>query len=280
MKMLALSDIHQQANKWKILVKTVEEERPDIVCIAGDLIPKNNGILDQINFIRHMRKYAQKIKDAGSELVLIFGNDDNQLLIPDIEKGMEDGLWHYVSDRVVEVKGYEFCGCPWVTDYPFGYKYWVARETDDVLGIDPEQYGKPVVINSGNRFVDIPNLAEYLKSKPSIEASLKKTASQVKDMSRSIWLIHGPPRAFNFDLCAHGAKVGSQVVDDFILKHQPLITMHGHIHEAPEYNGHCWHGYMDKTLSMQAGQLGFDLHYVTFDLDDVVVSNLKHSIYG
>jgi uncharacterized protein len=53
-------------------------------------------------------------------------------------------------------------------------------------------------------------------------------------MSRSIWLIHEPPAYLGFDHCATGDKVGSPLVYKFISDHQPLLTIHGHIHEAPK----------------------------------------------
>jgi len=72
-------------------------------------------------------------------------------------------------------------------------------------------------------------------------------ASQVTDMSRSIWNIHVPPYNSGLDIApeldanfkpvTHGGQmneipVGSRAVREAIERHQPLLTLHGHIHES------------------------------------------------
>ena len=280
MKFMAFADIHQSEDKWDQLVSTVRTIKPEVVAIAGDLLPKNNGTLAQIFFLPYLRACASAIKGAGAELVLILGNDDNQLLVPEMEKGDEQGLWHYVADKVKTIKGYEFCGCPWIRDYPFAYKYWVAPDSSEVLFINHVQLGPPLMINKKNEIEAIPDLKAYLKSKMSIIESLENMAGQVKVISKSIWLIHEPPINMGFDHCATGEKVGSPVVNKFLLEKQPLFSIHGHIHEAPKYNGGIWAGRIGRAMSIQAGQLDGHLYYVTFDLRDGEIANLTHSVYG
>jgi Icc-related predicted phosphoesterase len=74
MKLIALADIHHAEEKWDQLVDVVRQQQPDIVAIAGDLMPKNSGILGQFDYLPYVRECAWKIRDAGSELVLILGN--------------------------------------------------------------------------------------------------------------------------------------------------------------------------------------------------------------
>ncbi len=281
MKFLSTSDIHQSSDNWPLLVKAVQEEKPDFVIIAGDLFPKDDGILAQVKYLPAIREYAFEIKDAGSELILILGNDDNQLLIPEMEKGDAEGLWHYVADRVKEVKGYEFCGCPWVKDFPFGYKYWVAPETAEDLSISAFQLDNPLIIDADNNLQVVDDLQSYLAEKKPIAESLNETASQVKNISESIWLIHGPPANMELDVCGSGDKVGSLAVYNFLRESQPLLSVHGHIHEAPEHNGYKLFHKLGQTVCLQAGQLEGDIYYVTFDVDkNSGLNNLTHSVYG
>lgn len=280
MKCMVLADLHQSENKWRLLVQAIREQKPDIVAVAGDLLPKERGILAQGSYVSHIRQYASEIQAAGAELILILGNDDNQLIIPEMEKGDAEGLWHYVADRVKEVKGYQFCGCPWIRDYPFGYKYWVAAESAEDIFIDPLQLGPPVIINHNHEIEEIPDLKTYLLGKPSIFASLENLAGRVKDMPNSIWLIHQPPVKMGFDLCGSGDKVGSPTVYNFLLEKQPLLSIHGHIHEAPEVNGQVWAKQLGRILCIQAGQPERDIFYAKFDLKDGKIENLAHSVYG
>jgi len=280
LKIMALADVHQSENHWKMLVKAVQDNRPDLVVIAGDLLPKYDGILAQVSFVPQLREHAFNIKECGSELILILGNDDNQLVIPEMIKGDDQGLWHYVADRVKEVKGYQFCGCPWIRDYPFAYKYWVAPDSSEEVFIDPVQLGPPAVINSENEIELIFDLKTYLEKKVSVTKSLEDMASQVNILAHSIWLIHDPPVNMEFDLCATGDKVGSPAVYRFLAEKQPLLSIHGHIHEAPVYNGGIWAGKLGNTMCIQPGQPEDYLHYVIFNLENGNINNLVHSVYG
>lgn len=280
MKIIALADVHHSEEKWEQLVDAVRRHQPDIVAIAGDLMLKSNGTLAQLNYLPQVKECARKIRDAGAELVLILGNDDNQLLVPEFKRGEKEGLWYYVADRIRKVKGYEFCGCPWIRDYPFAYKYWVAPDSKEELAINDWQMGPPLLINRKNKLEEITDLESYLRGKMSIIESLEKMAAKVKNMKRSIWLIHEPPAYLGFDHCATGEKVGSPLVLNFISEKQPLLTIHGHIHEAPKYNGGIWADRIGYTTCIQAGQLDHKLCYVMFELDDNQIVSYSHSVYG
>ena len=280
MRILATSDIHQMISKWKSLINICKKEKPNVVAIAGDLFPKDTYITGQKSFMPHLIKYAKKIRDLGIEIVIIMGNDDNQNLIPNMEEQDKNGLWHYIPEKVVNIGGYEFVAMPWVPDYPFGYKFWCRGEYCDNLRIDPEQFTEPVLVNANNKFEVIKDYEQYLESKKDIWQSLKDTAKLVKDISKSIWLIHCPPSNMNLDVCSHGGRVGSGAVLRFIKEYQPLLTIHGHIHESPVYAKNQWKHKEGNTLCVQGGQLGFDLHYTTIDIMDGVIVDSKHSIYG
>ncbi|HSW35826.1 MAG TPA: hypothetical protein VLH18_04390, partial [Candidatus Limnocylindrales bacterium] len=175
---------------------------------------------------------------------------------------------------------YEICGCPWIRDYPFGYKYWVVAESPEYTYIDPLQLGRPVTISRTNEIEEIPDLKTYLLTKPPMSVSLNNLAARVKDISKSIWLIHQPPAYLGLDLCGSGVEVGSLAVYNFLLEKQPLLSIHGHIHEAPEFNGQIWALKLGQTLCIQAGQSRKELSYVLFDFEDGEIVNLAHSVYG
>jgi len=279
-KVLALADVHQSEEHWIMLEEAVKKEKPAVVAIAGDLLPKHDGIMAQVDFGPRLKKHARTIVKTGAELAVILGNDDNHLFIPEMEAGDQEGLWHFVSDRVKEIEGYEFCGCPWIRDYPFAYKYWVAPDSENECYIDPVQLGPPAEIDSSNEIITIPDLEAYLKNKMPVKRSLENMKRVTKNLRRSVWLIHDPPAYAGLDLCATGDAVGSPAVYNFIMDNKPLVTIHGHIHESPRYNGGIWAKQLGDTLSIQAGQFENELSYVTFELRGEAVRNLKHSLYG
>jgi len=280
MKILATSDIHQAPSKWKDLIKVCQTNPFDIIIIAGDLFPKDTRITDQAQFFPKIIKYAKKIKDTGAKLVLMLGNDDNQRIIPMMEKADQDGLLHFVSEKVIEIDGHEFIGMPYVPDYPFGYKFWCRGETSSDLRMSSIQYCDPLLVNDQNKMTTIQNYAVYLREKKKIWDVLMDLKDQVKNMSKSIWLIHAPPSNLNLDVCANGHRVGSHAVLKFIKENQPLLTIHGHIHESPHYNGYVWFNNVEKTICVQSGQIDYRVYYSTIDIQDGNIIYMKHSIYG
>jgi len=280
MKILATSDLHQAASNWHDLVKICQKDKFDIVAIAGDLFPKDKSITSQASFMPKIIKYANKIKDTGAKLILMLGNDDNQRLIPLMEKAHEDGIFYYIGEKVIEIDGQEFIGMPYVPDYPFGYKFWCRGDSNENIRIDPVQYCDPLLVNDNNEMTTIEDYPAYLKHHKKISEVLQYLSWQVKNINKSIWLIHAPPANLDLDICGRGVKVGSEAILKFIKDNQPLVTIHGHIHEAPNYNGHVWFKRVDKTICIQAGQMEFKLYYAVIDIQDGNVIHMKHSIYG
>ena len=107
--------------------------------------------------------------------------------------------------------------------------------------------------------------------------SFNKLIPQVEDMSRSIWLIHSPPCGYQLDVCASGERVGSKMVMEFIHDNQPMLTIHGHIHESPKMTG-IWKAKIGNTLAIQNGQLGMSLHYNIIHMQDGYIVEVER--YG
>jgi len=82
-------------------------------------------------------------------------------------------------------------------------------------------------------------------SEEELEARIDALAAQIEDMETAIFNIHVPPYGTGLDDApeldenlkpVQGGKVmkpvGSTAVRDAILEHQPLLALHGHIHES------------------------------------------------
>jgi len=281
MKLIVLSDIHQRHFKLSHLADVAKKEKPDAICIAGDLV-YNKFIFNFKHFIdKTFYKYAEEIKKYCPYLFVIPGNDDNgEVHDYLLTTNGSDNLWYNVHDRVISALGLEFTGVPFVLDHPFGYKYWSVKETDEELRINPLQLSRPVTTKVGvDGYVNIENYAQFLTDRPSMETILKNLSTKVKDISKSVFLIHCPPWGCGLDITNHGDICGSKSIMRFILDKQPLITVHGHIHESPHYTGK-WCCQVADTWSINAGQIENDLYYVNVEIEDGKVVGLKHSIYG
>jgi uncharacterized protein len=97
---------------------------------------------------------------------------------------------------------------------------------------------------------------------PELAAKIDAVASQIPDMGRAIFNFHAPPYGTGLDEAPaldstlrpiHGGAVmkpvGSTAVRDAIQKHQPLLSVHGHIHESRGVKR------MGRTLAINPGSV-------------------------
>jgi Icc-related predicted phosphoesterase len=95
------------------------------------------------------------------------------------------------------------------------------------------------------------------------------------DMMKTLFLFHAPPHDTCLDLVGYehpgfDPHVGSKIIRKLIESAQPLVTMHGHIHESISLTG-CWKERIGRTLVTGSAHEGEGLSLVRFDpldLDD------------
>jgi Icc-related predicted phosphoesterase len=282
-KLIVTTDLHQHPTKWGLLVAAVVEQKPDMVLIAGDILPKYGGFAKQREFFPELRDLLARVRDeAGSQVLLYLCNDDAHYLEPLVDELEGDGLCINMAQRVYRAGGLVYCGMNRVRDYPFGYKHYCVPDGDWVA--DPVQFcGEGITFDDNGEEVAIQNLRSYLLAKPSIEDHLEQLKGQLEpgEMVRSVWMVHQPPASLGMDLCGNGKLAGSPALLRFIRENQPLLGVSGHIHESPHRPGGQWMAAVGRTTWLQPGQVYDRLHYVTMEMDDEpVVSNIRHSIFG
>jgi uncharacterized protein len=95
-----------------------------------------------------------------------------------------------------------------------------------------------------------------------LAAKIEAVATQVPDMGRTIFNFHAPPYGTGLDEAPaldstlrpiHGGAVmkpvGSMAVRDAIMTHQPMLSVHGHIHESRAVKK------MGRTLAINPGSV-------------------------
>jgi Icc-related predicted phosphoesterase len=97
------------------------------------------------------------------------------------------------------------------------------------------------------------------------------------DFSRAVFLFHAPPHESKLDrIDSHGklfdhvpldSHVGSIAIRRFIEEKQPLLTLHGHIHESARITG-FWKDAIGKTHCFSAAHDGPELSLVCFELEN------------
>ncbi len=281
MKLILTSDLHQHLEKWGDLVSAVQREKPRFVLIAGDLLPKVEVVTQQAEFFPEMAKHFAAMKQTGPVTVFTFlGNDDAHILEPRLDDLAAKGLCVNLNGRVHREEGLVFCGMNKVRDYPYGYKHWCAR--DGTYIACPQQFWKEgMEIDEHGGFVPLANLVAYLSGKPSIGGELNRLIEQLQpgEMARSVWMLHQPPFGLGMDISRDG-RVGSPTVLKFIQDQQPLLGCSGHIHESPHRPGGRWMAQVRRTIGVQPGQMGHQLHYASVELSrDLEVMGIRHSVF-
>lgn len=200
-KFIITADLHQSIGKWRELVRVVEQAKPRFVLVAGDILPKDGGFNGQRKFFPVLADYLGAMRGSGGTTILtFFGNDDFHPLEPLLDDLAAKGLCVNLNGEVHREDGLVFCGMNYVRDYPFGYKHWCAPDGDFVAC--PVQFcGEGLTLDANGRWIELPNLREYLLAKPSLHDRLEALRSQLapQEIRRSVWLVHNPPADLGMD---------------------------------------------------------------------------------
>lgn len=168
---------------------------------------------------RWMGMAADKLRGTGVRCFVCPGNDD-EMEVDDVIRRSD--LVELGEGRMVEIDGFTMISTGWSNHTPWNTH---REETEEQLG-----------------------------------ERIETMAKQVSDPSHAIFNLHCPPYKSGLDEAPaidddlrllHGGRalrpVGSTAVREAIEKHQPLLSLHGHIHES---KGAIKIG---KTLSINPG---------------------------
>lgn len=263
------------------MFRAIATEKPSVVFVGGDIFPSIhnrdfNGIPDFIdNYFK--KKLIKLRKDSGKAfpvIYLIMGNDDPRAFVADIEKLENEGLIVYMHNRVVEYKGYLIFGYANVPPTPFLLKDWERY--------DVSRYIDPGCIppTSGFRTAEEKEDIEYATIAGDLDILIEG-----REMEKAVFLFHTPPYKSKLDRAALDGKfydhvpldvhVGSIAVARMIEEKQPMLTLHGHIHESSSITGE-WQQIVGRTISFSAAYDQQSLAIVKFDLEKPV--NAKREI--
>jgi Icc-related predicted phosphoesterase len=148
----------------------------------------------------------ERLRAAGIPALMMPGNDDE----PEVKKILAQGEWITdAEDRLVHLEGYQVISFGWATTTPWHSPREVSEEE---LGVhlkaladqlDPDQ---PVIFN----FHDPP-------ANSGLDMAYKLTRDMKVEMAGGQAML---------------APVGSTSVRDLIQRVQPVLSLHGHIHES------------------------------------------------
>jgi Icc-related predicted phosphoesterase len=264
---LFVSDLHGRTERYEKLFRLIEGEAPLVVALGGDLLPISplaEGFV--AGYLRgRVRELSSRLKESYPRLLLILGNDDLRSEEAEVLAGEGEGLWAYLHNRRLELLGRTFFGYACIPPSPFFLKDWerydVSRHVD-VGCLSPEEGWRSVP-------------ADREISSATIQQDLEELAGS-EGLEGSLFLFHAPPYQTSLDQAALHLRqvdhapvdphIGSIAVRRFIERRQPLVTLHGHVHESSRLSG-SWRDRLGRTHCYSAAWDGPELAVIRFDLE-------------
>jgi Icc-related predicted phosphoesterase len=226
------TDMHGEIHAYERLFEIGAGKNVKAVVIGGDITPFLTAVGDIALYQREFLEYylIPKLRDfrkrAKKDIFMMMGNDDLKINTDVLDKSARKGIFKLINQRVHRIGKKFLAGYSYVNETPFLLKDWEKPED---------------------------------RIKKDLNALAKKS-----DPRHTIYATHAPPRGTGLDVIFSGTHVGSKAVRDFIMKHQPYLTLHGHIHESFQMSGN-WREVLGKTTCVNPGKQNI----LVFDLNDL-----------
>ena len=272
-----VSDLHGNLSRYKKLFSLIEKEHPSMVFLGGDLLPSGlfaftaqpDTPADFYETVieKGFRDLKDKLGKDYPEIFLILGNDDGKAEEKKFINAQEMGLWHYIHGKKFTIGDFTIYGYAYIPPTPFQLKDWERY--------DVSRYVCPncVPIEEGSFSHPVDRKKIQFET---IQKDLERLV-QKDDLSRSIFLFHSPPYETYLDRAALDGKmidhvpldvhIGSIAIKRFIEERQPMLTLHGHVHESSSITGY-WKQEIGKTIAMNGAHNGPELALIRFFPDN------------
>jgi Icc-related predicted phosphoesterase len=273
-----VSDLHGHKSRYEKLYDLLMERPPGALFIGGDILQHGSSSirsegsiadLTEIELIADgFKKLRSKLGESYPRVFIILGNDDTKLPEKYVQQSERDGLWMYMHNRRTALNEFNVYGYAYVNPTPFLIKDWekydVSRFVDPGC-VSPEEGYRTVMISSDE--------ARY----STIAKDLDELAGD-DNLEESVFLFHVPPYQTNLDRAALDGRnidhvpldvnVGSIAVRRFIESRQPLLSLHGHVHESARLTK-SWRDRIGRTHLFSAAHDGPELATVWFNLSNL-----------
>lgn len=278
------SDIHGSDVLWRKFLNAADAYKADVLVMGGDvtgkvvvpLVEREDGIhvdlfgQHQVIAPRELEEMEQKIRSNGMyphrmtpeevKRVRALGEADKEEWFAQVMRATFDGWLALAGERLDPAK---VC--------------FVMPGNDDPAGVDSAIEGAEWVQACDGRVVEVPggftmislgyaNETPFDSPRELPEEELLRRicalADEAGDMERCIFNLHVPPYDSTLDTAPALTKdlevimsgsapklipVGSTAVRDAIERYQPMLSLHGHVHESPGAT------HIGRTLAINPG---------------------------
>jgi len=271
-----VTDLHGHSHRYEKLIASISRERPRIVFLGGDLLPRSMFSLtplnpDQPDFLKDyllpaFTETRQSLRPEYPDVFLILGNDDPRWQEKSFQTKPAQRLWHYAHARKFNTNNFSVYGYACVPPTPFLLKDWERYDVSRYVPpgcVSPEEGRRSVIVD------------ESRLRWGTIQRDLDSLVGE-EPLDRAVFLFHTPPYDTPLDRAALDGKtyehvaldvhVGSIAVRRFIEERQPRLTLHGHVHESTRLTGE-WKIRLGQTVCINGAHDGPELALVRFVLE-------------
>ncbi len=271
-KIAFTSDLHGHPRRYQKLFECMEENPPDMLLLGGDLMP--NAFLGKGDFLNDtllvgFKRLRNVLGERYPRVYLILGNDDGRSVEPwFVEQAAETELWTYLHGKVIKDAGLTLIGYSYVPPSPFQLKDWERYDVSRY--VDPGCISPEEGFNSECVDVDQIRFQTIVKDLAELTADV--------NMEDAVLLAHSPPYQTTLDRAGLDGKmiehvpldvhVGSIAIRRWIEGNQPLLTLHGHIHESTGRTG-VWRELLGRSWMMNGACYGSELVLIEMETDNL-----------
>lgn len=237
-KIICSADLHGNKEQFARLFKHALNNASAII-ISGDITPKD----PHLRTVEHQRKFItdflipqikqfHRNNEGTCDIFLIMGNDDFKANYDYLKKN-EDG-YVVLDEKPLKWKEFILFGYSYVPYTPFICKDWEKADL-----IDKKETDRKDIVLEGVKSTEI-GLIPHTINLDNREDCIEKDISDILDKvdpQKTILVVHSPPYNTALDRMTHNRHIGSKALTKIIKKRQPLLTLHGHIHECVKESG-------------------------------------------
>lgn len=244
--------------------------------MGGDLLPAAESLTRSTveesagEFLHFFESSLAAIREKDPQrypqIFLIPGNDDPARGVEILQKKENTGLWKWIHGKKVFWNQFPIYGYACVPPTPYLLKDWERYDVSrfvDPGSIAPEE-GWHSASYDANEL-----------SRVTIQQELEALTGS-DDLTRAVCLFHAPPYQSRLDRAALDGQtidhvpldvhVGSIAIQRFIAQRQPMLTLHGHVHESSRLTGE-WKETFGRTVALSAAFDGRELALIRFELE-------------
>jgi len=272
MRIYYASDLHGSEKCWRKFLATPKYYQADVIIIGGDITGKfivpiihlPNGRVEATFMGRKRKLKKEKDIEALKKLIANTGQYVIDMTQEEYEGYQQDpSRLDSLFEKLLVERVEQWMEMADETMRGQNVRCFISAGNDDIFDVDDALAASETVEMPDGRVVDLGNGFELFGmgygnitpwncprdiSEEELAAKIEAVASQISNMDRAIFDIHVPPYDTGIDEAPQLTEdmkmvldptgtpkmvpVGSTATRDAILKYQPMLGLHGHIHES------------------------------------------------